>query len=191
MGSRAPVVLAGDRFGRLTVLAEAGRRNGARAYRCRCDCGAEKVISVRTLRKGEARSCGCLHRERVAELGRRTGGREAVHGHATPASPTYRTWASMIQRCMNPARANFPRYGGRGISVCMRWWLFANFLADMGERPEGCSLDRINNDDGYYLDNCRWATAQQQRANQRACAPPEQRRHLRATPGEQQALPGA
>ena len=81
---------------------------------------------------------------------------------------TYRSWCDMIQRCTNPRRDNYERYGGRGITVCERWMTFANFLADMGERPDGTSIDRIDNYRGYEPGNCRWATAIEQAQNKRA-----------------------
>ncbi len=87
-------------------------------------------------------------------------------------TPTYVTWYALLSRCRNPKRGNYPRYGGRGITVCERWdtWKggsFANFLADMGERPEGLSIDRIDNEGNYEPGNCRWATTAEQRVNQR------------------------
>ncbi len=82
-------------------------------------------------------------------------------------TPTYRSWNSMRSRCLNPKRNCYHRYGGDGITVCDRWALFANFLADMGERPEGTTLDRINNAGNYEPGNCRWATPKQQRSNMR------------------------
>jgi hypothetical protein len=91
-----------------------------------------------------------------------------VHGHCLKSgrTPTYHVWQSMRARCHQPGHKFYARYGGRGITICARWDTFANFLADMGERPDGLSLDRINNDGPYSPENCRWATASQQNSNQ-------------------------
>src|SRR5262245_36612615 len=96
------------------------------------------------------------------------------HGHGRPGrtSPTFNTWDKMIERCYNPNHTAFPRYGGRGIQVCVRWHrsnpnAFVDFLHDMGERPEGKTLDRINNDWSYMPSNCRWATRLEQAKNKR------------------------
>lgn len=91
------------------------------------------------------------------------------HGHNRKGlrSPTYHTWNGMIQRCTNPRHIRYPDYGGRGISICTKWKAFINFLEDMGERPEGMTLDRINNDLGYYKTNCRWTTNEIQNLNKR------------------------
>lgn len=83
------------------------------------------------------------------------------------ATPTYRTWVSMLARCNNPNASNYPRYGGRGIKVCERWHTFENFLNDMGERPEGMTLDRIDSNNHYASWNCRWATPKQQAESRR------------------------
>jgi hypothetical protein len=92
-----------------------------------------------------------------------------VHGHrpASGRSPTYASWHAMITRCANPNTSGWEYYGGRGITVCDRWRDFANFLADMGPRPEGLSIDRVNVNGNYEPGNCRWATASEQVANRR------------------------
>lgn len=82
-------------------------------------------------------------------------------------TPTYRTWANMMTRCRNPKAVNYSDYGGRGIAVCDRWLKFDNFFADMGNRPEGMSLDRIDVNGNYGPDNCRWATEHEQKSNTR------------------------
>jgi hypothetical protein len=87
--------------------------------------------------------------------------------HGMTGTSTYHVWGSMVQRTTNPLNPAYPKYGGRGISLDPAWLLFETFLADMGERPEGMSLDRIDNDLGYCKDNCRWASRQTQNRNQR------------------------
>jgi len=161
------VDLTGRRFGRLVVLGLGPRgRRGVRKWLCRCDCGTEKPIRGGALTWGETVSCGCFQREQVAALARR----RSTHGHAArgAASRTYKTWNAMLQRCTNPKSPNWARYGGRGIAVCRRWYLFENFLADMGERPPGKSIDRYPDKNGNYEpSSCRWATAREQLRNTR------------------------
>lgn len=95
------------------------------------------------------------------------------HGHTRnrTTSPTYRTWVNMMTRCENPKASQYASYGGRGITICERWHSFENFIADVGERPDGHTLDRVNNDGNYEPGNCRWATKVEQcrnRASSRA-----------------------
>ena len=157
--------LAGQRFGRLIAVELAGRTSDGRRLRwmCRCDCGQTTSVRAGDLSAGYSRSCGCLNTETSAERGRAS----ATHGLSQ--STTYHIWDAMVQRCHNPKRKDYPSYGGAGIAVCERWRVFANFLADMGERPPGLSIDRHPNGNGNYEPgNCRWATGAEQVRNSAA-----------------------
>jgi hypothetical protein len=160
--------LTGTTFNRWTVVSRAANTAAGQAqWRCRCDCGTERELKSIVIRRGISQSCGCLKIERIIE-------RTTTHGHAANGmTPTYHSWASMIARCTNPNKKEFPEYGGRGITVCERWrWSFQNFLDDMGEKPPGrFSLDRIDNSGGYEPGNCRWATDVQQANNKRPMRP--------------------
>jgi hypothetical protein len=152
--------MIGQRFGRLVcVQMESGRRASFT-----CDCGTTFTAFRSNVKRGKTRSCGCLARESTAERNR---ARFTVHGHAAQVSREYLTWTGMIQRCTNPKAANFADYGGRGIAVCEAWRNFAIFYSDMGPRPAGATLDRIDGAKGYEPGNCRWATAQVQATNRR------------------------
>lgn len=161
------VDMIGKRFQRWTVLREDGYTEGKnkRYYRylCICDCGTILSVIGRNLRKGITESCGCFQKERAAAA-------QEKHGHSprTGATRTYYSWTAMIGRCSRPNNCGYKWYGARGIRVCDRWLnSFENFLEDMGERPKGKSLDRINNDGNYEPSNCRWATQKEQIRNQR------------------------
>lgn len=145
----------GQRFGRLVAVAPTNSRQfGSVVWLCRCDCGAEIRVSGHYLVKGESRSCGCLRQElstaRAYKHGH--GGRNKAHGE----SPTYSSWAAMRRRCTDPKFISYPNYGARGIRVCERWQDFGAFLADMGERPDGYELSRLDHDDDYRPGNVRW-----------------------------------
>ena len=157
--------LLGKKFGRLTVLEDTGERYNQKLviWKCKCDCGEYKNVSSNSLLTGGTKSCGCLQKERTKESSKK----KIKHGHkkSNQITPTYSTWQSMKRRCLNEDNHNFKYYGGRVIMICERWMVFENFLADMGERPEGKTLDRINNDGHYEPSNCKWSTSKEQANN--------------------------
>lgn len=155
--------LSGQKFDRLTVIKrEENSKDGHARWLCICDCGNTKVINGSNLLNKNVRSCGCLQQE-ITTLNL-----EQRFKHGYHNTPTYQTWECMIQRCSNPNVPSYQYYGGRGIRVCQRWLDdFKNFLSDMGERPNGKTLDRIDNEDNYYPENCRWATPKEQSENKR------------------------
>lgn len=141
--------LAGQTFGKLTVLCRVPNENNRATWYCRCACGGLKVTDSKALRTGKTASCGCL---RVS------------HG-MSKTCPLYRLWTSMRGRCNNPNDQSYAYYGRRGIKVCSRWDSFELFVADMGPRPFGTSIERRNNDGDYEPDNCYWATPVEQASN--------------------------
>lgn len=155
--------LSGKTFNRLTAMWPAGyvpngRNQKSVAWLFLCQCGNYHVTSASSVAGGNTKSCGCWNKE-VA------GARLRKHGHVFSA--TWRSWAAMRQRCLDSNQANWKYYGGRGITVCERWNAFENFLADMGEKPHGLTLDRIDVNGNYEPGNCRWSTRSEQCANQR------------------------
>lgn len=150
--------IVGVRFGRLVPTHEHdGRSPSIRKYVCRCDCGKDKRIAACSLISGVTKSCGCLHMEKVT-----------THGHSLnqKQSPTYSSWVAMISRCTNAGNVAYPYYGGRGVSVCASWReSFVTFLLDMGERPDGMTIDRIDGALVYSKETCRWSTKREQVEN--------------------------
>lgn len=157
--------MAGQRFGRLTVIKRcASTPSGQATWICVCDCGTKCFISGANMRKGNTKSCGCLHDKSA---------RERFSKHCKSGTRLNAVWKAMNQRCFNPSDKNYARYGGRGITVCDEWrrdfqafyeWAMANGYDE--NAPVGsCTIDRIDNDKGYSPDNCRWVDMKTQNNN--------------------------
>lgn len=176
-------VEAGEIFGQLTVIREErlpltpgraahGFQTGLRGARCQCICGAETVVNLVNLRNGSTQSCGCLHkakaREHLSVAVRTSASRRRAR--AKGRHPLRRTWEGMMARCYNANHLWYKRYGGRGVTVCASWHDAATFFTDiarlLGERPDGMTLDRIDNDGNYEPGNVRWASRSTQTKNQ-------------------------
>lgn len=138
----------GRRNGMLTVVS--ADRHAETFVTCACDCGGSRRLRAQVFQRTKDISCGC-----------------AKKPSPLVNSPTYHSWAGMKARCLNPRHESYKNYGGRGIAVCDRWMSFANFFADMGAKPEGLELDRIDNSKGYEPKNCRWTTRKQNIMNRR------------------------
>lgn len=154
MSKIKPIV--GLTFGRLTVVSFAYvDRNRRYHWNCECACGAKNIVRGSALHSGNTKSCGCLKFDTKNNL-----------QHGMFGTPEYETWARMIQRCTNENDKSYINYGARGIKVCDEWRnSFDAFYKALGPRPDGMSLDRINNDGNYEPANCRWATKSQQAQN--------------------------
>lgn len=149
----------GQKFGRLTVLEYSHTDNNRNSHwKCKCDCGNIVIVDSHSFKRGHTKSCGCLKKE--------TDGKSATT-HGKCKTKEYKIWQAIIQRCTNFNNEEYHNYGGRGIIICKEWLNFKNFYKDMGEKPQGMSIDRKNNDKGYSKENCRWATYKEQGNNTR------------------------
>jgi len=161
--SKQRLELSGMKFGKLSVVEIVYPLSRRTKFLCLCDCGNKTIATGSDIKSGNTTSCGCVKRENGKTV-------NLIHGASAKNARTgaYRSWQTMKSRCYNEDNNRFYLYGARGITVCDRWLdSFENFFADMGERPDGCSLDRIDVNGNYDPHNCRWSTSEQQSRNQR------------------------
>jgi hypothetical protein len=149
------VDINGRQFSKLTVIESSEKIGKRTAWKCLCECGAYTFVTTDRLVSGKTTSCGCRKKQAGVENGRNN------KKHGLTQSGAWISWASMKFRCTNKAT----RYQAWSGMLCKEWEEFENFYRDMGDRPDGTSIDRIDVTKGYYKENCRWATSRQQQNN--------------------------
>lgn len=150
--------MTGQKIGRLTFIKEVKKDGKGGYWECLCECGNTTITTGTLIRVGHTTSCGCYKWEQIMA---------AVTSHGQSSNPTYFLWNTMHARCYYEKSNSYPNYGGRGIGVCERWHHFPNFYEDMGDRPEGLSLERVDVNKDYSPENCIWDTPSNQAYNQR------------------------
>lgn len=155
-----PLDLIGKDIGAFTILEKVSRGRGKNVlWKVRCNCGREKYLEYGHIKSGSTKSCGCQQRTLQSQ---------AKIKHGKTFSREYRIWLGMKNRCKDHDNPDWGRYGARGIRVCEQWMDFRNFYEDMGDCPPEMTLDRKDNDLGYFKENCRWATGSEQSRNRRS-----------------------
>lgn len=154
--------LTNKRFGRLTALYSIPKTKNTLNWFCRCECNNECIVYSYHLQNGDTTSCGCFSKENLRK-------KATIHGHTQGGkhSSVYNTWLCMRERVFNKNHEHYHYYGGQGITICDKWLTFEGFYEDMGDRPKGHTIDRIDNDKSYYKENCRWANSKTQGNNKK------------------------